>query len=161
MSMNGWTQKDIDGKRDVSMTRRRHIDTPYGPVALPSLGPKPSKSKYHAVRATSLNGRSYSSKIERDRGDFLELLQKAGAIVNLKYQPRYFLSMAQISYHADFEYKERRGNGWVTIAEDVKGIETDRFRIIKRLWLCYGECPLRIVKRQGSVWQSEELRVKA
>ena len=32
---------------------------------------------------------------------------------------------------------------------DVKGVETERFRIIKRLWRYHGPGPLEIVKRKG------------
>ena len=89
--------------------------------------------------------RSFQSKAERDRADQLVLLEQAGAIEGLVFQPQTHLSKANIGYRADFQYFE---NG-VEIYEDVKGAETEAFGIKKRLWAAYGPAQLRIL-RKGS-----------
>ena len=53
---------------------------------------------------------------------------------------------AEIKYKPDFAYTEND----VRIYEDVKGVETEGFRIKSKLWKKYGPGPLRITKRKGT-----------
>lgn len=101
-------------------------------------------NKYHAQR-TSFGGRSYDSKAEADRSACLQLLARANEITDLEFQRTFRLTQAEIGYRADFSYRERG----LLIVEDVKGVMTDRFRLIMRLWPYYGTGTLRIVKRRG------------
>ncbi len=107
--------------------------------------PKRKKgSKFRAVKA-EFRDRMFDSKLERDRAIELTALMDSGHISDLKFQVTYTLSKAQITYKPDFVYTEDGRE----IAEDAKGIETDRFKIIKKLWKAYGPCPLRITKRRN------------
>ena len=113
------------------------------------LGKVPKrKNKYGAKKAGSLlfEGRMFDSKAERDRAEQLKVMEKDGDIKDLELQPQTSLSDAGIKYKPDFAYTE---NG-VRIYEDVKGVETEGFRIKSKLWKKYGYGPLRITKRKGS-----------
>lgn len=103
------------------------------------------RSKYRAV-ATIVDGIRFASKAEARRWSQLRLLERAGEISDLVTQPKYQLTRAKLPYKADFQYSEC---GKV-YAEDVKGVVTERFSIIKRLWRHYGVCILRVTKARGS-----------
>lgn len=105
-----------------------------------------ARHKYGAKRATSLTtGRSYASTAERDRAEELRMLALGGAIADLVEQPRIHL-VAGIHWRLDFAYREI---GFGLIYEDVKGFETETFRLKCRLWAAFGPAPLRILKREG------------
>jgi hypothetical protein len=111
-------------------------------------------NKFGARRAVDHNGRTYDSTAERDRAEELSLLEQAGEIRNLQAQPRIELERG-IFYKPDFAYDEVRyahrseGRAWRTIHEDVKGVVTERFRLICKLWALHGPGPLRITQRSG------------
>ena len=94
-------------------------------------------NKYHAVRCWSnLCQRGFDSKAECRRGEELHLLQMAGEINSLKYQPMFVLNEGpprseRCVYTADFRYMDKAE---VSIVEDVKGVmrQDARLRII---WL--------------------------
>jgi hypothetical protein len=88
----------------------------------------------------------------------LELLEKAGAIIDLEKQPRVHLH-AGIHYKPDFSYRE--WNGWIsgtehvggpTVYEDVKGVITRDFALKLRLWKVHGPGPQRLTKRHGKTF---------
>ena len=95
--------------------------------------------KYHAKK-TTINGTTYDSKKEAKRGVELEHLERIGAIQNLQRQVSFILQEAYtnnkgehiraITYVADFVYEQ----GSKTIVEDTKGIQTDVFKIKKKLF---------------------------
>ena len=87
---------------------------------------KPRYNKYHN-KPTIINGIRFASKREASRFIELKIMEIAGAISNLRLQPVYKFPMG-FSYRADFEYIET-GN---LIAEDVKGVETDVFKLKKK-----------------------------
>lgn len=113
------------------------------------------KNKYKAIKC-SVNGIEFDSRKEARRYQELLLLQRAGAILNLKRQVKYVLIPAQYetyerygkkgqrlkdgqrllekecAYVADFVYEE---NG-KEIVEDTKGIKTKDY-IIKRKLMLY------------------------
>ena len=87
-----------------------------------------------------LDGYKFDSKKERDRYTVLKSLEKAGKISELKLQVPFDLiptlkhngkTLKKIVYKADFTYIM---NGEY-IVEDVKGFETDVFKIKMRLLL--------------------------
>jgi hypothetical protein len=99
------------------------------------------KNKMHS-KQTIVSGFNYKfpSKLEARRYEQLILLERAGEIRNLKLQPEYVLSsgyvdpntgekMRQVIYIGDFEYIE---NGKLVL-EEIKGFETDVFRMKWRL----------------------------
>ncbi len=94
----------------------------------------------------------FDSIQESRRYKELKLLLKAGKIQNLELQPHFLLQESfrkngktyrKIEYIADFQYIE---NG-KTIVEDVKGIQTDVFKLKHKLFeKKYTELELRIIK---------------
>ena len=100
-------------------------------------------NKYGANK-TMFGGRIYDSAAEADRAAELVLLFKAGEIGGWSQQPRVEL-VAGIFYRPDFAYIERGR----LIFEDVKGVATDRFRIICKLWREFGPGLLRVTKRRS------------
>ena len=79
-------------------------------------------NKYHAKRTYSpLCNREFASKAEAYRAEELKMLEMAGEISSLEYQPKYVLcNDPKITYTADFRYME---DGKMVI-EDVKGVLT-------------------------------------
>lgn len=80
------------------------------------------------------DGIRFASLQERQRYDELKLLEAAGAITDLRCQPRYELQPAftcggrairRIEYVGDFAYTENS----TTVCEDVKGMATDVFKL--------------------------------
>jgi len=93
-------------------------------------------------RRVQLDGYTFDSAKEAARYQELRLLEQAGVIVALTVHPRYELLPAfrdaqgrwhrNIEYEADFAYSE---DGRV-IVEDTKGVETDTFKLKRKLF-CY------------------------
>lgn len=99
------------------------------------------KNKYGAHKA-QVDGITFDSKFESERYASLKLLEKAGAIHDLKLQPRYLLQEGftynghkerKIEYVADFEYF-RDGR---RIVEDCKSkaTKTPIYRLKRKLFL--------------------------
>lgn len=94
----------------------------------------------------------FDSIAESRRYKELKLLEKAGKIQNLELQPHFLIQEAfkkngrtfrKIEYIADFKYIE---NGKI-IVEDVKGIQTDVFKLKHKLFeKKYPDLELRIIK---------------
>ena len=118
-------------------------------------------NKYHAVRSASkmkeLAGRSFASQIERRRAEELILLQRAKEISDLQFQPK--VMICDVSYHPDFCYREKKGQ---LVYEEVKGMEGERWRIIKQLWSFAGTTPLYVIKEcRGKLKTVEILEKKS
>ena len=94
----------------------------------------------------------FDSAKEAQRYRELKLLEKAGEISNLELQPRFLLqdsfkkngrTYRKVEYVADFQYVE---NG-KTIVEDVKGIQTDVFKLKHKIFeKTYPNLELRIIE---------------
>ena len=94
----------------------------------------------------------FDSIAESRRYKELKLLEQAGKIQNLELQPHFLLQEAfkkngktyrKIEYIADFKYIENIK----TIVEDVKGLQTDVFKLKHKLFeKKYPELELRIIK---------------
>lgn len=87
-------------------------------------------NKYHAKK-TLLDNILFDSKREASRYQELKLMQRAGAIQNLKLQPKYPLIVEGVKicdYKADFYYETKQGQ---KITEDCKGVKT-RIYVMKR-----------------------------
>lgn len=99
-------------------------------------------TKYNNKKIT-VNGQVFDSKKEANRYKELLLLEKAGAIKDLRMQVKFTLIPAQrdeatgkvvereCSYKADFVYSE----GDKTVVEDVKGFPTKEYIIKRKLML--------------------------
>ena len=94
----------------------------------------------------------FDSVRESQRYKELKLLERAGEINNLELQPKFLLQEAfkkngktykAINYIADFKYEEK---GKV-IVEDVKGMQTETFRIKHKLFeKKYPDLELKIIE---------------
>ena len=110
------------------------------------------KRKYSNQKATSNNltelaGRRFDSRLERDRAEQLVFLQRDGQISNLEFQKTIYLTRSRIGYRPDFVYDEDFRGGSRLVYEDSKGFETERWKIIKKLWPEYGPGLLRITMK--------------
>lgn len=94
----------------------------------------------------------FDSIAESVRYKELKLLERAGEISELTLQPRFLLQEAfrkngksyrKIEYIADFQYIEKGK----TIVEDVKGIQTDVFKLKHKIFeKLYPDLELRIIR---------------
>ena len=94
----------------------------------------------------------FDSAKEAQRYRELKLLERAGEISNLELQPRFLLQESfkkngktyrKIDYVADFKYIEKGK----TKVEDVKGLQTDVFKIKHKLFeKKYPDLELRIIE---------------
>ena len=97
-------------------------------------------SKYHSRKITK-DGITYDSVKEYRRFCELSLLERAGAIADLKRQVKFELIPSQrvdgkvverpCTYVADFVYRE----GGKTVVEDTKGFRTKDYIIKRKLML--------------------------
>jgi len=90
-------------------------------------------SKYRNQK-TVVDGITFDSKKEAARYGELKLMQKAGLITGLGFQPLFGLHVNDIlicKYRGDFEYTNRETSQ--RIIEDVKGIKTPVYRLKKKL----------------------------
>jgi len=100
----------------------------------------PKKHKYNAKKVRTADGKIFDSKKEAERYLELKMLERAGVISNLILQPKFLLqesfkykgkTQRAIFYIADFEYiKDGK-----RIAEDVKGVKTEVYKLKKKLFL--------------------------
>lgn len=109
------------------------------------------ESKYKNKK-TQIDMYIFDSAKEAKRYRELKLLEMAGEISNLELQPRFLLQESfkkngktyrKIDYVADFKYIEKGK----TIVEDVKGLQTDVFKIKHKLFeKKYPDLELRIIE---------------
>ena len=109
------------------------------------------QSKYKNKK-TQIDMYIFDSAKEAKRYKELKLLEMAGEISNLELQPRFLLQESfrkngktyrKIEYVADFKYIEKGK----TIVEDVKGVQTDVFKLKHKLFeKKYPELELRIIE---------------
>lgn len=105
-------------------------------------------TKYKNVR-TRVGDISFASKAEAQRYMLLMLLERQGLIAQLELQPKFPMKINGVkvcTYIADFKYI-RDG---IVVIEDVKGVETDVFRIKAKLFAAlYPDLTLTLVKKKG------------
>lgn len=99
-----------------------------------------------------IDGIQFDSKTEGKRYIELKLLQKAKVISNLELQPKFLLQPAfkkngktyrKIEYIADFSYYDDNK----LIVEDVKGMETEVFKLKRKMFdYKYNDIELRVVR---------------
>lgn len=86
-------------------------------------------------RKTVVDGITFASAKEASRYGELKLLEKAGEIRGLQLQPRFPMQVNGqhiTTYVADFQYQERQGQ--LDTVEDVKGVQTEAFKIKRKLF---------------------------
>ena len=101
-------------------------------------------------KKTIVDGIKFDSKKEASRYQELRLLQRSSVITSLILQPSFVLqekfrkngkAIRSIKYIADFSYYEDGKR----IIEDVKGVQTEVFKIKKKLFeLKYPELTIKI-----------------
>lgn len=99
-------------------------------------------SKYHNKITYTADGIKHASQKEANRWCELKMLERVGAITDLKRQVEYELIPPQegerkVTYVADFVYTDDKGN---TIVEDTKGgnaTKTDAYIIKRKLMLFF------------------------
>lgn len=94
----------------------------------------------------------FASKMEMKRYQQLKLLEKAGEIQDLTLQPKFELLPAfekngvhflPINYVGDFSYYDVKTKK--RVCEDVKGVETELFKIKRKLFHFKNNMELRII----------------
>ena len=88
------------------------------------------KKKYGNVKT---NG--FASQREANRAGELKLLERAGEISDLEFQPMFVVvpktdKFRAVKYIADFRYRDKHGE---VITEDAKGVKTKEFIIKQKL----------------------------
>lgn len=108
------------------------------------------RNKFRA-KPTEYNGVRYDSKAEAARAQELDLLEQAGEVDWWTGQVPFRLGTAENVYRVDFMVCE----GGEVHVEDVKGMETAKFKRDRKLWREYGPVPLHVLKRKRSGWVRE------
>lgn len=99
---------------------------------------KPAKPNKYRNRPVVVDGIRFASAREGRRYSELKLMERAGRITGLRLQPKFPLRVGGTlitTYIADFAYHDPaavEGSLFETI-EDVKGVETDVFKIKRKL----------------------------
>lgn len=112
-------------------------------------------SKYHS-RKVRLDGMIFDSQMEARRYQELKLIERAGKIKDLVCQPKFSLiptirreghkTLRCTNYYADFKYIDCETGK--EVVEDVKGFETDVYKLKKKLLLWrYPDLDFREIKR--------------
>lgn len=100
-------------------------------------------SKYGAKRC-SVGAEKYRSQRERDRHQDLLLMERGGAVRNLRREVVYVLAPAvkvqgrnrpPLRYIADFVYERTKEGGWITVVEDAKGVRTAVYSVKRHLMM--------------------------
>lgn len=107
--------------------------------------------KYNA-QPTVYNGKKYPSKGEALRAEWWSHNED---VYFYQEQPRIELGLRENVYIPDFEVFFYDGR---VIFEDVKGMETPKFKRDKKLWERHGKFPLWITKRKGNEWITEVVK---
>ena len=98
--------------------------------------------KYRNIK-TEVDGITFDSRAEADRYCELKMLLAAGKISGFDIQPSFVLD-AGVRYRPDFIVCGNDGVVWI---EDVKGVETQAFKLKRRLWeRRYPWMELRVIK---------------
>ena len=106
---------------------------------------KVAKSKYRAV-PVDVNGKNFDSKAEAERYAVLEIMQRTGAIRDLRQHPVYKIVVNDVlicKYEGDSVYVE---NGELVV-EDVKGMKTPVYRLKKKLMLAVWGIKIREITK--------------
>jgi hypothetical protein len=106
------------------------------------------RNKYHAKRCI-YKGIKFSSQGEMRCYQYLELLEKAGYLRDIETHITTKL-IAGISHKTDFRMWDIKAEQLVYA--EFKGMVTDRWRIIKKLWKIFGPAELRVfIQKNGKI----------
>lgn len=107
------------------------------------MATKIRRNKYRAIK-TEYDGILYDSKAEAARAAELDMLVRAGQIEWWIRQVTFRLGCPENVYRPDFLVV---GYGGVHV-EDVKGVDTAKFRRDAKLWRAYGPCELWVIRNR-------------
>lgn len=93
-------------------------------------------------RKTKIDGEYFPSGLEAAVFSTLKLLQKSGEITDIQRQPRVPL-VSGIRWFVD--YKCTKADGSIYYVE-AKGLETEAYKLKRKLWFDFGPAPLEIWK---------------
>lgn len=115
-----------------------------------------AKSKYKAKKEV-VDGITFASSLEAERYRELRIMEEAGLIRELTLQPAFILQPAfkkdgknyrKITYVADFSYFDITQNK--AVVEDVKGFETDVYKLKKKLYEYRYDTPITEIRKKGN-----------
>jgi hypothetical protein len=106
------------------------------------------RNKYRAVRIGD-----FPSKLEYAVHEILLERERAKEISDIKRQVRVELTKAAIATKIDFSFLERSTNEIVYC--EAKGMEQDRWKLLKRLWAFYGPGKLEV---WGGSWNRPRIK---
>lgn len=101
------------------------------------------KNKYGSTRVSHA-GFSFASKLEAAVYDMLKERELAGEIKIEQMQAQVKLTKAEIIYKPDFKCSYTASG--IDFFVEAKGLETDVWRIKRRLWIHYGPSSLYVYK---------------
>ena len=118
-----------------------------------------STNKYGAKRE-EIAGRSFASGLEKAVYLYLLALEQGGEISDIRCQVRVLLTEAKILFIPDFSVFDKALGE--TVHVEAKGLESDVYRIKRRLWMHYGPGLLRVYKGSKTKFKLfEEIRPNA
>ena len=115
-----------------------------------NAGKSDKPGKYHSRKCTVTlpeSGKQITFDSEREARRFgeLRMLLRCGQIQDLRLQANFTLQegyttadgerVRPIVYRADFTYRERTGDGWCPVVEDVKGVRTKEYNMKRKMML--------------------------
>jgi hypothetical protein len=108
-----------------------------------------AKGKYGAKRSKCLVYKhNHRSKLEASLCDWIAAKEQTREYRRLGTEVSVRLSAAGIRYVADFHVRDLVNMRDLFL--EAKGMETERFRVIKQLWREYGPAPLLVFKGTAS-----------
>ncbi len=100
-------------------------------------------NKYNEAKSIRPGGLSFASKLEASVYDMLYLQERTGQIKIEQIQAHVYLTRARILCIPDFKITNLE-TGEIEYIE-AKGMETDRWKIIKKIWAFYGPAKLKVI----------------
>jgi hypothetical protein len=107
----------------------------------------------NVARRTEYGGVTYDSKAEAEHASVLDW--------ETRLRPRRIWAwLRQVNIPLGVDFTTRVDFLVITVdgrchVEEVKGVETARFKTVRRLWPKYGPCELHVLKKQGKIWHRE------
>lgn len=103
------------------------------------------------AKRTVYDGATYGSRAEAEHARILDLEIRIGEILAWIRQVTFPLG-PDFKTRVDFLVFAAPGACRV---DEVKGVETARFKTVRRLWPKYGPCELHVLTKKGTTWTRE------
>ena len=117
------------------------------------MGKRRHKYNVAPKEQRTFNGIVYHSKAESVYAEQLDLLKRAGDIIDWERQVTFQLG-PDIKTVVDFVVTEWRDKYVV----EIKGMELPAFKRVKKLWPKYGPLDMHVMKRVGKRWQESVIQ---